>query len=89
MAAKLGIAGLLAGMGLGLFDSPNTVARAAAAIASDSAGNLGEEYSSPDGSFALRYPSSFKEFSKPLKTHKVEVRGSSWQRSAGTPERYR
>lgn len=33
-----------------------------------------EEYASPDGSFALRYPANFKGFSKPLKTHKVEVR---------------
>ena len=32
-----------------------------------------EEYASPDGSFALRYPANFKGFSKPLKTHKVEV----------------
>ncbi|CAM9566898.1 unnamed protein product, partial [Ectocarpus sp. 12 AP-2014] len=32
-----------------------------------------EEYASPDGSFALRYPVGFKGFSKPLKTHKVEV----------------
>ena len=81
MAAKMGFAGLLAGIGLGLFDSPTTsvsrvaaAAAAAAATGSEAEGKLGEEYSSPDGSFALRYPSSFKGFSKPLKTHKVEVR---------------
>lgn len=32
------------------------------------------EYMSPDKAFALRYPVAFKSFSKPLKTHKLEVR---------------
>lgn len=31
------------------------------------------EYVSPDKSFSLKYPASFKAFSKPLKTHKIEV----------------
>lgn len=36
-------------------------------------GPLLSDYTAPDGTFALRYPAAFKGFSKPLKTHKVEV----------------
>ncbi|CAM9430362.1 unnamed protein product [Choristocarpus tenellus] len=32
-----------------------------------------EEYKTPGGSFQLKYPASFKQFTKPLKTHKEEV----------------
>lgn len=77
-AAKMGFAGLLAGAGLGLFDS--TTASRTAAAAADAGGGLVEEYSSPDGTFALHYPSTFKGFSKPLKTHKFEVRGGGRRR---------
>lgn len=64
-------AGLLAGVGLaGVVGAPT-----AAIAEKDQRQEDGalEEYASPDGSFALRYPASFKGFSKPLKTHKVEV----------------
>lgn len=54
------------GSGLGLAGDP---ANAAAAGGVDDF----EEYTSPDGTFALRYPAAFKPFSKPLKTHKLEV----------------
>ena len=43
------------------------------AWAAEEGEKLVQEYSSPDGTFALRYPASFKPFSKPLKTHKFEV----------------
>lgn len=51
-----------------------------AAIAEDEEGtkNGVEEYVSSDGTFALRFPAGFKGFSKPLKTHKVEVRSDEW-----------
>lgn len=64
----LGLAGLSTGLATGLgVPTP-------AAMAAEGGEELLEEYTSPDGAFALRYPISFKGFSKPLKTHKVEVR---------------
>lgn len=67
---------LLAGVGGGLGGIVGAPAAARAEQGQqqqqDKEGAL-EEYASPDGSFALRYPVGFKGFSKPLKTHKVEV----------------
>eukprot|EP00903_Cladosiphon_okamuranus_P015227 g14073.t1 len=68
-------AGLWAGVGLvGLVGGAPTPA-SSTDLGSDQQQEDGalEEYASPDGGFALRYPASFKGFSKPLKTHKVEV----------------
>ncbi|CAN0006293.1 unnamed protein product [Scytosiphon promiscuus] len=68
------VAGFLAGPGLAGFTAVGVPAAANAEAEQQQQGEGAlEEYSSPDGSFALRYPASFKGFSKPLKTHKVEV----------------
>lgn len=61
----------VAGGGLGAFGLPELVN----AEEEGEGGGGFNEYASPDGSFALRYPSNFQGFSKPLKTHKIEVRG--------------
>lgn len=69
------MAGLLAGVGLaGIATGAPTAALAEQEQQQQEQqeGAL-EEYVSPDASFALRYPANFKGFSKPLKTHKVEV----------------
>lgn len=68
MLERTAAVGLGSGLGLGsgfAFGGRGTRAASADEV---------EEYASPDGSFALRYPLNFKGFSKPLKTHKVEVR---------------
>lgn len=66
-------AGLLVGVGMaGLVGGGPTAVRADLDQQQQEDGAV-EEYASPDGSFALRYPANFKGFSKPLKTHKVEV----------------
>lgn len=63
------LVGLASVLGLGA-----AVAAPASAGAGDALEQPLEEYSSPDGTFALQYPMTFKVFSKPLKTHKLEVR---------------
>lgn len=57
------------GLGLGLGRRGPAVRAADSAVSRQL-----EEYCSSDGSFALEYPADFKAFSKPLKTHKMEVR---------------
>lgn len=71
--------GVALAAGLGLDQWMIGPARADAASANTGVEGGVEEYSSPDRSFALRYPAAFKEFSKPLKTHKMEVRGCCLQ----------
>ena len=67
-------AGLLVGVGMaGLIGGGPTAVRADLDQQQQQDDGAVEEYASPDGSFALRYPANFKGFSKPLKTHKVEV----------------
>ncbi|CAM9863747.1 unnamed protein product [Ectocarpus fasciculatus] len=73
-----GTSGAMAGLllaGVGGIDGAPAAARAEQGQQQLQQGEGGalEEYASPDGSFALRYPVGFKGFSKPLKTHKVEV----------------
>lgn len=60
--------GLASALGLGVA----VAAPASVGVVYALEGSL-EEYSSPDGTFALWYPATFKAFSKPLKTHKLEV----------------
>lgn len=64
---RVAFGGMLTGLGaagLGLLGGANV------ASAEEEAW---QEYASPDGSFALRYPASFQGFAKPLKTHRVEA----------------
>lgn len=62
-----------AGFGLGVAGLSGGLPRAWAAETNRIFEDLDVEYVSPDRSFALKYPASFKAFSKPLKTHKIEV----------------
>lgn len=74
-----GASGVMAGLflagvgGLGGIVGAPAAARAEQEQQQEDREGVLEEYASPDGSFALRYPVGFKGFSKPLKTHKIEV----------------